>query len=52
MRPDPEVSDGPILLQKFFWRGERKFLEPLMRFARGDVSDHIASSKINHGSPQ
>jgi hypothetical protein len=31
---------------------EPEFLEPLMRFTRGDVRDHIASSKINHGSPQ
>jgi hypothetical protein len=29
----------PILLQKSFWGGERKFLEPLMRFTRGDVRD-------------
>src|ERR1700681_295154 len=34
-----------ILLQKSFWGGERKFLEPLMRFTRGDVRDHIVSSK-------
>ena len=40
-----------ILLQKSFRGGERKFLEPLMRLARGDVRDHIASSKINHGPP-
>jgi hypothetical protein len=26
-----------IVLQKSFWGGERKFLEPLMRFTRGDV---------------
>jgi len=26
------------LLQKSFWGGERKFLEPLMRLTRGDVS--------------
>jgi hypothetical protein len=39
----------PILLQKSFWGVERKFLEPLMRFTRGDVRDHIASSKIDHG---
>src|ERR1700680_1820645 len=38
-----------ILLQKSFWGGERKFLEPLMRFTRGDVRDHIVSSKIDHG---
>jgi hypothetical protein len=30
-----------ILLQKSFWGVERKFLEPLVRFARGDVMDHI-----------
>ena len=30
-----------ILLQKSFWGDERKFLEPLMRFAHGDVRDHI-----------
>ena len=41
-----------ILLQKSFWEGERKFLEPLMCFARGEVRDHIVSSKIDHGSPQ
>ena len=40
-----------ILLQKSFWGGERKFLEPLMRFARGDVRDHFVSSKIDHGPP-
>ena len=28
-------------MQKSFWGGERKFLEPLMRFTRGDVRDHI-----------
>jgi hypothetical protein len=38
-----------ILLQKSFWGVERKFLEPLMRFTRGDVRDRIASSKIDHG---
>src|SRR3954452_10823222 len=26
-----------ILLRKSFWGGERKFLEPLMRFMRGNV---------------
>jgi hypothetical protein len=33
-----------ILLQKSFWDGERKFLEPLMRFARGDVRDRSPTS--------
>jgi hypothetical protein len=45
------VSKVQILLQKSFRGGERKFLEPLMRLARGDVRDHIASSKIDHGPP-
>jgi hypothetical protein len=40
-----------ILLQKSFRGSERKFLEPLMRFTRGDARDHIASSKIDHGPP-
>jgi hypothetical protein len=45
-RPPPSVcrflqQNLPILLQKSFWGVERKFLEPLMRFARGDVRDHI-----------
>ena len=40
-----------ILLQKSFWGGERKFSEPLMRFPRGGVRDHIVSSKIDHGPP-
>jgi hypothetical protein len=30
-----------ILLQKSFWGVERKFLEPLMRFALGDVRDRV-----------
>jgi hypothetical protein len=28
-----------ILLQKSFWEDERKFLEPLMRFARSDMRE-------------
>jgi hypothetical protein len=44
-----QVSNGPTLLQKSFWGGERKFLEPLMHFTSGDVRDHIVSSKIDHG---
>jgi hypothetical protein len=46
-----DVRFVPILLQKSFWGGERKFLEPLMRFVRDDVRDHIVSSKIDHGPP-
>jgi hypothetical protein len=41
-------SQGDIVA-KVFWGVERKFLEPLMRFTRGDVRDRIASSKIDHG---
>jgi len=36
-------------LKKSFWDDKRNFLEPLMRFARGDVRDHINSSLIDHG---
>jgi hypothetical protein len=50
-RTSLEVRFVPIFLQKSFRGGERKFLEPLMRLARGDVRDHIASSKIDHGPP-
>jgi hypothetical protein len=42
----------PILLKKSFWGDARKFLEPLMRFTRGDERNHIVSFKIDHGSPQ
>jgi hypothetical protein len=34
----PETSNGK---NECFWGVERKFLEPLVRFARGDVRDHI-----------
>ena len=45
------VAYWQILLQKSFRAGARKFLEPLMRLARGDVRDQNASSKIDHGPP-
>jgi hypothetical protein len=51
VRPVRLVRFVPILLQKSFWGGERKILEPLMRFTRGDMRDHIVSSKIDHGPP-
>jgi hypothetical protein len=35
------------IVEKVFSGGARKFSEPLMRLARGDVRDHIASSKIS-----
>jgi hypothetical protein len=36
-RREWQVRFVPILLQKSFWEGERKLLEPLMHFARGEV---------------
>jgi hypothetical protein len=47
-----QVCFVPILLQKSFWGGERKFLEPLMRLMLGDVRDRMASSKIAHRPTQ
>ena len=44
------VSRG-IVLKNSFWGDERNFLELPMRFTRGDVRDHIASSKIDQGPP-
>jgi hypothetical protein len=38
----------PIVLKKSFSPDKRKFLGPLMRFARGDVRDHIISGKDDH----
>jgi hypothetical protein len=52
VRAGRHVSKVPILLRKSFWGGERKFLGPLMRFMRGNVRDHIVSSKIDHEPPQ
>jgi len=43
-----EASDWQILLKKSFSPDKRKVLGPLMRFARGDVRDHIISGKNNH----
>ena len=51
LRTSLEVRFVPILLQKSFWGGEPKFLEPLMRLTRGDVRDLIVSPKIDHRSP-
>src|SRR5665811_2343345 len=39
----------PILLQKSFWGAGQIFPGPLMRFARGDMRDHIASHKNDYG---
>jgi hypothetical protein len=43
------VSKVPIVLKKSFWDDDQNFLEPQMRFARGDMRDHIVSHKIDHG---
>ena len=51
IRPARLVRFVPILLQKFFWGGEPKFLEPLMRFTRGNVRDHIVSHRNDHRPP-
>ena len=48
-QPNHHVGKVQILLKKSFWGDERKFLEPLMRLTRGDVRDHIALAKIDHG---
>jgi hypothetical protein len=37
------------VLKKSFSADQLKFLGPLMRFARGDVRDHIVSPKNDHG---
>jgi hypothetical protein len=39
-----------ILLQKSFWRDDRKLSGPLVRFARGDMRDHIVSRRNDHGA--
>jgi hypothetical protein len=38
-----------IVLKKSFLGDARNFLEPLTRFARGDVRDLIVSHKIDQG---
>jgi hypothetical protein len=38
-----------MLSKKAFGGDQRNFLKLLMRFVRGDVRDHIASQKSDHG---
>jgi hypothetical protein len=46
------MSDLPqIVLKKSFWGDDQNFSGPLMPFARGDMRDHIASRKNDHGAP-
>jgi len=40
-----------IVLKKSFWGDDQNFSGPLMPFARGDMRDHIASRKNDHGAP-
>ena len=39
-----------IVLKKSFWGDDENFSGPLMRFARGDMRDHIVSHKNDHGA--
>ena len=39
------VRSVPIVLKKSVWDDDQNFLGPLMRFARGDMRDHIVSHK-------
>jgi hypothetical protein len=43
------VASWRIALKKSFLGDAQNFLEPLMRFARGDVRDLIVSHKIDQG---
>ena len=40
----------PIVLKKSFWGDDQNFSGLLMRFARGDMRDHIISHKNDHGA--
>ena len=42
--------DGGIVLKKSFWGDDQNFSGLLMRFARGDMRDHIVSHKNDHGA--
>jgi hypothetical protein len=44
------VGLWPIVLQKSFWGGDQNFSGPLMPFARGDMRDHLALHKNDHGA--
>ena len=40
-----QVRKVPIVLKKSFWSDERKLLQSLMRFARGDEGPHHFTQK-------
>jgi len=47
----PTTSALPlIVLKKSFWGDDQNFSGPLMPFARGDMRDHMASRKNDHGA--
>ena len=46
------IPELPHVAKVFLGWTNENFLEPLMRFASGDVRDHIVSSKIDHGLPR
>ena len=50
VRSGRHVSKVPIVLKKSFSGDDQNLLGPLMRFARGDVRDHIVSHKNDHGA--
>jgi hypothetical protein len=45
-----DVAYWQIVLQKSFWGDDHNFSGLLMRFARGDMRDHIVSHKNDHGA--
>ena len=49
-RAGRNVSKVPIVLKKSFWGDDQNFSGPLMRFARGDMRDHIVSHRNDHGA--
>jgi hypothetical protein len=44
------VRSGSMLSKKSFGGNKRNFSGLLMRFARGDMRDHIVSYKNDHGA--
>jgi len=43
------VRNVPIVLKKSFLTGAGNFSEPLKRFVRRDVRDHVVTHKNDHG---
>jgi hypothetical protein len=44
------VGNWQIVLKKSFWGDDQNFSGLLMRFARGDMRDHIISHRNDHGA--